>query len=151
MEPVRQPGHVLPARPVARSDARGQEAEQARERDGQRGFRGDAGPAGGQWDDQQADGPDGEQTDQARPDRVEPRGERLQEAQERALERSGRLCGDDTGQRQERGDESGDVGGPSHAGLIARSRIEPAAAAQQPAQVDGPLLFGDRGHATPRV
>jgi hypothetical protein len=80
------------------------------------------------------------QADQALPDGPEPRRECLHEAQERALERSRRLRGDDTGKCQERGNQAGDVGRTPDARLIAGCCVEAAPGAQETTPIDAPML-----------
>ena len=108
-----------------------------------------AGPRTGHHE--QHDDPHDQQADQRGPDRLEPCGERPQEAQERALERARRLCGDDPRERQQRRHQADDVGRAPDARLIARCCVEPAIDPQEPARTDRPHLSRKRSHATPRV
>ena len=71
--------------------------------------------------------PQDEQRDQERPDGPEPVRERLEEAQERTLERPGGLRRDDARQRERKRAQSDDVSRTSHANLTGWRSVEPAA------------------------
>ena len=127
MERVLQARRGQAAGPGSRGDPRSHQADDNGEREREHRLQRDAGPARHERRDENDRRPQCEQCDQERPDGPEPIRERLEEGEQRALERPGGLRRDDAREREQTRSDRDDVRRPSHANLAGWRSIEPAA------------------------
>ena len=149
LEVVRQSRRVRRVGPAAVREPGCDQPERDGERDGQHRLERDPGATRDQRDDEHDGGPQGEQPDQESPDGIEPARQRLEEHQDRALERPRRLREDHADEREQRRAEQDDVGGAPDAVLVGRCRVELTRRLQRVRASPSAWCSGPRPRGTP--